>query len=82
MFLDPPFDADLLEPACAALEAGGWLTATAWIYLEAAAGWQPALPVGWTLHREKTAGMVAYRLARREVSALVPDPSPAGGYGE
>ena len=68
VFLDPPFDADLLEPACAALEAGGWLTATAWIYLEAAAGWTPALPAGWTLHREKTAGMVAYRLARRELT--------------
>ena len=67
VFLDPPFDADLLEPVCAALETGGWLTATAWIYLEAEAGWQPALPVGWTLHREKTAGMVAYRLARREI---------------
>lgn len=69
VFLDPPFDADLLEPVCAALEAGGWLTASAWIYLEAEAGWRPALPVGWTLHREKTAGMVAYRLARREIQA-------------
>ncbi len=67
VFLDPPFDADLLEPVCAALEAGDWLTGTAWIYLEAAAGRPLALPAGWTVHREKTAGMVAYRLARRAI---------------
>ncbi len=67
VLLDPPFGAGLLEPVCAALEAGGWLQATAWIYLEAEAGWRPAsLPAYWTLYREKTAGMVAYRLARRE----------------
>jgi len=67
VLLDPPFGAGLLEPVCAALEAGGWLQATAWIYLEAEAGWRPAsLPAHWTLYREKTARMVAYRLARRE----------------
>lgn len=67
VFLDPPFDAGLLEPACALLEQGGWLAANAWIYLEAAAH-QPALtlPTTWTLHREKVAGTVAYRLARRQ----------------
>jgi 16S rRNA (guanine966-N2)-methyltransferase len=69
VLLDPPFGAGLLESVCAALEAGGWLQATAWIYLEAEAGWRPAsLPAHWTLHREKTAGMVAYRLARRELT--------------
>ncbi|MCC7220590.1 MAG: 16S rRNA (guanine(966)-N(2))-methyltransferase RsmD [Candidatus Contendobacter sp.] len=67
VLLDPPFGAGLLEPVCAALEAGGWLQATAWIYLEAETGWRPAsLPAHWMLYREKTAGMVAYRLARRE----------------
>ena len=68
VLLDPPFGAGLLEPVCAALETGGWLKTTAWIYLETEAGWQPAsLPAHWTLHREKTAGSVAYRLARREI---------------
>ena len=68
VLLDPPFGAGLLEPVCAALETGGWLKTTAWIYLETEAGWQPAsLPAHWTLHREKTAGAVAYRLARREI---------------
>jgi 16S rRNA (guanine966-N2)-methyltransferase len=64
VFLDPPFGEGLLEPVCALLEQAGWLAANAWIYLEAEAG-QPAplLPTGWTLHREKIAGTVAYRLA-------------------
>ena len=64
--LDPPFGAGGLEPACAALEAGGWLATSAWIYLEAAAeAGMPALPACWVPYREKTAGAVAYRLARR-----------------
>lgn len=65
VLLDPPFGAGLLEPVCAALEAGGWLADRAWVYLEGEAGSQPTLPVHWMLHREKTAGTVAYRLARR-----------------
>ncbi|MFZ1828365.1 MAG: 16S rRNA (guanine(966)-N(2))-methyltransferase RsmD [Candidatus Competibacteraceae bacterium] len=66
VFLDPPFGAGLLEPACVQLEQGGRLAATAWIYLEAEAH-QPApvLPAHWTLCREKTAGTVAYRLVNR-----------------
>ncbi|MGB5063552.1 MAG: RsmD family RNA methyltransferase, partial [Candidatus Competibacter sp.] len=67
VLLDPPFGAGLLEPACVALERGGWLAATAWIYLEAeVAAEAPTLPVCWMPHREKTAGAVTYRLARRE----------------
>ncbi len=67
--LDPPFGSGLLEPACAALEARGWLAAGAWIYLEAEveAG-AVKLPAAWTSWREKTAGAVTYRLARREGS--------------
>ena len=69
VFLDPPFGQGLLEPTCAALETGGWLAATAWIYLEAEAELPlPTLPVHWALHREKTAGAVAYRLARRSLA--------------
>lgn len=66
VLLDPPFGEGWLEPACTRLEQGGWLADMAWIYLEAEAGLPPPLlPVGWTWHREKTAGTVAYRLARR-----------------
>jgi len=83
VLLDPPFGAGLLEPACALLEKGDWLAVNAWIYLEAEANQPvPPLPVHWTLHREKIAGMVAYRLARREISAFAPILSPASGPGE
>ncbi|MFZ1493864.1 MAG: 16S rRNA (guanine(966)-N(2))-methyltransferase RsmD [Candidatus Competibacter denitrificans] len=70
VLLDPPFGHNLLEPACVALEQGGWLAATAWIYLETETGLRPMLPSNWGLHREKTAGAVTYRLARRECPSL------------
>lgn len=69
VLLDPPFGQGLLEPVCAALETGGWLAETAWIYLEAEAELPPlALPAHWRRYREKRAGAVAYCLARREGS--------------
>ena len=69
VLLDPPFGQGLLEPVCAALETGGWLAETAWIYLEAEAELPPlSLPAHWRLYREKRAGAVAYCLARREGS--------------
>lgn len=70
VLLDPPFGQGLLEPVCAALEAGGWLAETAWIYLEAEAELPPpALPARWMPYREKTAGAVTYRLAQRQASS-------------
>ncbi|MCB1777962.1 MAG: 16S rRNA (guanine(966)-N(2))-methyltransferase RsmD [Candidatus Competibacteraceae bacterium] len=68
VWLDPPFSENLLEPACALLEQGGWLATMAWIYLEIQADQpRPPLPAHWTFHREKTAGRVAYRLVRRDL---------------
>ena len=67
VFLDPPFRENLLEPACAALEANGWLTRYAWIYTESETA--PARlqhPANWQLHREKRAGQVWYSLWRRQ----------------
>ena len=81
VLLDPPFGEGLLEPVCAMLEQSGWLAETAWIYLEAEVDLPPLpLPANWTPYREKIAGAVACRLARREAPALAP--SPAGGRGE
>lgn len=66
VFVDPPYQAELLEVVCKALEEGGWLHTQAWIYLEAATQQAaPILPENWQVHREKSAGMVAYRLLRR-----------------
>jgi 16S rRNA (guanine966-N2)-methyltransferase len=66
VFLDPPFAAGLLPEACRLLEANGWLQPSAFVYLEQDAGqdW-PALPGGWSVHREGAAGQSAHRLLRR-----------------
>ena len=63
VFLDPPFGHELIAPVAATLEAQGLLAPSAYIYVECAAQEQlPELPESWSLHREKTAGGVAYRL--------------------
>ena len=64
VFLDPPFDQDLLGSTCALLSANGWLAARGLIYLEAPASQQlPVLPSDWTLVRDKRAGRVRFALA-------------------
>jgi 16S rRNA (guanine966-N2)-methyltransferase len=63
VFLDPPFDDNLLGPACRLLEAGGWLAPAARIYLEAPSHREPPeLPPGWEIIRDRTAGAVRYML--------------------
>jgi len=62
VFVDPPFGLDLAGPACAQL-AAGHLSPEAVVYLECGRREaQPALPAGWELHRDKTAGNVRYCL--------------------
>ena len=66
VFLDPPFGQALLTPCIQHLEAGGWLSAGAKIYLESESNLQHLeLPANWELLREKTAGQICYRLAVR-----------------
>lgn len=66
VFLDPPYDAGLLQAAAQGLQAGGWLAPRAFIYLEAPAeAGPPPLPGGWTAHRSGRAGAVGYHLALR-----------------
>jgi 16S rRNA (guanine966-N2)-methyltransferase len=72
VFLDPPFDGDLLASACEALQSGHWLAEQALIYVEASAR-DKELPEfqGWTPHRDKRAGEVRYRLFVRKHQAPV-----------
>jgi 16S rRNA (guanine966-N2)-methyltransferase len=65
VFIDPPVAADLWAASARALEDGGWLRAPAFVYVEAPAHATPALPAGWTLHREAAAGAVRFALYRR-----------------
>lgn len=67
VFLDPPFGEHHLEPVCAALESGGWLAPSAWVYLESSIREAPPeVPANWRDHREKAAGEVRFQLFVRE----------------
>ncbi|MEZ5568487.1 MAG: 16S rRNA (guanine(966)-N(2))-methyltransferase RsmD [Halioglobus sp.] len=62
-FIDPPFGHDMASTACRQLAAAGLLTTKAMVYVETAASEPvPEVPANWLVHREKTAGGVAYRL--------------------
>ena len=63
VFLDPPFADDLLEDLCRLLSEGNWLADGARVYLEQDGERPlPALPDGWTIINDKTAGQVRYAL--------------------
>lgn len=64
VFLDPPFDQPLLEPACQLLEARGWLAEGALIYIEQAKQQtnRLVLPANWVLDKDKRVGEVRFSL--------------------
>ncbi len=63
VFIDPPFGHGLVAPTCASLDAQGLVGAGALVYVETARDEPaPCVPGRWSLHRDKTAGDVAYRL--------------------
>ncbi len=65
VFLDPPYGENLLAPSCDLLAQRGWLTTSAYIYLEAERqlNISAVLPTGWSIIRQLTAGQVASYLA-------------------
>jgi 16S rRNA (guanine966-N2)-methyltransferase len=66
VFLDPPFQQNLLAPCCELLESAGWLVPNAFIYLEAEAELQALiLPKNWTVIKQQRAGQVASYLVQR-----------------
>jgi 16S rRNA (guanine966-N2)-methyltransferase len=66
VFLDPPFQTNLLKPCCFALEHNGWLADTAKIYIETdKRNTLNDLPENWQSLRSKIAGDVAYHLFQR-----------------
>ena len=70
VFLDPPFRQELLGPCCAQLEANGYLSPQAFIYLEAERELgEPPVPGNWRLHRHARAGQVSCYLFQREGDA-------------
>jgi 16S rRNA (guanine966-N2)-methyltransferase len=66
VYLDPPFESDLLTLAADLLERGAWLAPGAAIYVECAArNGLPPLPPNWTVTKAKQAGEVGYHLLTR-----------------
>ena len=67
VFLDPPFESDLLVRTADLLEIGGLLAPGALIYVECAArSGLPALPPNWSATKAKQAGEVGYHLLTRD----------------
>lgn len=66
VFIDPPYDLGLVEPACEVLEHLGLLMPEAWIYVESRKqAPAPTVPASWRLAREKESGDVRARLYRK-----------------
>lgn len=67
VFMDPPFHKGMVAPICEMLENRSLLREQAMIYIETEHSLTlDTLPANWALHREKTAGQVAYRLFVRQ----------------
>jgi len=67
VFLDPPFADGRYEELCRLLADNGWLAPAALVYLELDRKEDlPALPDGWQVVKEKTAGSVRYALIEAE----------------
>lgn len=66
VFVDPPYQSDLLLPTCHYLEAHEFLANPAYIYLEAAEIIEDnKLPANWQVIKQKKAGQVVYHLVKR-----------------
>ncbi|MDB6086201.1 MAG: methyltransferase [Gammaproteobacteria bacterium] len=65
VFLDPPYGRDALSEFIPLVDAGNWVKAGGWVYLEneKSAG-APPVPPHWELLKSKSAGEVGYHLAR------------------
>ena len=66
VFVDPPFAGNLWCDTLNTLESGGLLSDYAAIYVESPRQQPLSAPEHWSLHREKQAGQVAYRLYYRQ----------------
>lgn len=65
VFLDPPFHQHLVDHCVTLLDEGLFMAADSWVYIEMAGDEAaPPVPSHWSLHRDKQAGQVCYRLYR------------------
>lgn len=70
IFIDPPFQQNLVAPVLTHLAQNGWLADNALIYVETEKTHPPlTLPEHWHILKEKTAGQVTSRLIQTSLSA-------------
>jgi 16S rRNA (guanine966-N2)-methyltransferase len=62
VFLDPPFDSELMAQTLKALERSNNVDEATRIYIEYPKQAEPVLPAGWSFERQKTTGDVGYGL--------------------
>lgn len=71
VFVDPPYQENLLLPCCELLETQKYLESLAYIYLEAKEVIADnSLPKNWRIIKAKRAGQVYYHLAERRLPTL------------
>jgi len=71
IFIDPPYDANILFSCCEFLEIQGYLANSAYVYLEAKQRIKDNdLPSTWQLLKAKQAGQVYYHLAQKNEMQL------------
>lgn len=63
-FVDPPFGSTLWAQTAALLDANGWLTSGAWVYVESGTPDAWEAPARWRVHRQRDAGAVRGTLFR------------------
>lgn len=67
VFIDPPFNQNLVEKTLQALVDSNCLTDDAFIYIETEKDWSVnSIPDTWVQLKEKTTGQVCYRLYRNQ----------------
>lgn len=69
VFLDPPFNQQLLAPTCELLEEKQLIAEESYIYIETEASLALQIPDNWRILREKKAGQVAYYLCARDATS-------------
>lgn len=62
VFLDPPFDSDLIGPVWQTLIDQNALTENCWVYIEHGIDKKPTIPTGFSCHRSKQTKQVVYAL--------------------
>jgi len=66
VFIDPPFNKGLLDDVFSKLDSQSWLNDNALIYIESEKEWVPTnVPIHWSLHKEKHAGQVSFRIYQK-----------------